>query len=117
MRISVSVEYQSPMPRPPMSRVPTALTSSTLPAFTPGIFGSLAGPGGVDSAGGISEGVAAVWLGVAGVWLGAAVVCVGVAVVGLVCAVLGLFCPYPVSAKQDASRKLLATRNSADISF
>src|SRR5450631_3683391 len=32
--ISVSVEYQLPMPRPPMSRLPTALTSSMLPALT-----------------------------------------------------------------------------------
>src|SRR5208337_388722 len=31
--ISVSVEYQYPMPRPPMSRFPTALTSSTLPGL------------------------------------------------------------------------------------
>src|SRR5580704_12818102 len=32
--ISVSVEYQLPIPRPPMSRLPTALTSSMLPGFT-----------------------------------------------------------------------------------
>ena len=32
--ISVSVEYQFPIPRPPMSRLPTALTSSIDPAFT-----------------------------------------------------------------------------------
>src|SRR5579863_431576 len=32
--ISVSVEYQLPMPRPPISRFPTALTSSMLPALT-----------------------------------------------------------------------------------
>src|SRR5579871_3077276 len=32
--ISVSVEYQLPMPRPPMSRLPTALTSSMLPGLT-----------------------------------------------------------------------------------
>ena len=32
--ISLSVEYQLPMPRPPMSRLPTALTSSMLPGFT-----------------------------------------------------------------------------------
>src|SRR5664279_1374718 len=32
--ISVSVEYQFPMPRPPISRLPTALTSSILPGFT-----------------------------------------------------------------------------------
>ena len=41
MRISVSVEYQLPMPRPPISRVPTAFTSSILPGLTPGIFGSV----------------------------------------------------------------------------
>ena len=35
--ISVSTEYQLPSPRPPISRVPTALTSSMLPCFTPGI--------------------------------------------------------------------------------
>src|ERR1700722_13543813 len=43
MRISVSVEYQLPMPRPPMSRVPTALTSSTLPCLTAGILPSAGG--------------------------------------------------------------------------
>ena len=32
--ISVSVEYQLPIPRPPMSRLPTALTSSMLPGLT-----------------------------------------------------------------------------------
>ena len=32
--ISESVEYQLPTPRAPMSRLPTALTSSTLPGFT-----------------------------------------------------------------------------------
>src|SRR6266568_5463542 len=32
--ISESVEYQFPSPRPPMSRLPTALTSSTLPGLT-----------------------------------------------------------------------------------
>src|SRR5580700_5780381 len=31
--ISVSVEYQLPTPRPPMSRLPTALTSSMLPGL------------------------------------------------------------------------------------
>jgi hypothetical protein len=36
--ISPSVEYQLPMPRAPMLRVPTALTSSMLPPFTPGIM-------------------------------------------------------------------------------
>src|ERR1700722_14516475 len=117
MRISVSVEYQLPMPRPPMSRVPTAFTSLTLPSFTPGIFGSRAGPGGVACAGGVSEGVAVVWVGAAVVGLGAAVVWV-VAGGGLVCAVLcGLFCPYPVTAKLGASSKLLATANSAGISL
>src|SRR5580698_3577457 len=42
--ISDSVEYQLPMPRPPMSRVPTEFTSLMLPCFTPGIFGSAADP-------------------------------------------------------------------------
>jgi len=32
--ISVSTEYQFPIPRAPMSRLPTALTSSMLPGFT-----------------------------------------------------------------------------------
>src|SRR3569833_1047419 len=32
--ISVSVEYQLPRPLPPMSRLPTALTSSMLPGLT-----------------------------------------------------------------------------------
>src|SRR6478752_4051513 len=32
--ISVSVEYQLPIPRPPISRLPTALTSSMLPGLT-----------------------------------------------------------------------------------
>src|SRR5580692_9570009 len=32
--ISESVEYQFPMPRPPISRFPTALTSSMLPGLT-----------------------------------------------------------------------------------
>src|ERR1039458_123814 len=32
--ISVSTEYQFPAPRPPISRLPTALTSSMLPGFT-----------------------------------------------------------------------------------
>src|SRR5882757_10160982 len=43
--ISDSVEYQLPRPRPPISRVPTELTSSWLPCFTPGItpFGPGAG--------------------------------------------------------------------------
>ena len=37
---------------------------------------------------------------------------------GLLCGVLcGVFCPYPVSANEGASSKLLATRISAGISF
>src|SRR5580692_556290 len=48
--ISDSVEYQLPMPRLPMSRVPTASTSPMLPFFTPGMlpsaFGVLLGGGG-----------------------------------------------------------------------
>src|SRR5271169_5405760 len=53
MRISVSVEYQLPMPRPPISRVPTAFTSLTLPCFTPGMIGSVGGwVIGMDEAGG-----------------------------------------------------------------
>ena len=56
--------------------------------------------------------------GLAVVGVGLAVVGVVVAGGGLLCGVLcGLFCPYPVSAKQGASSKLLATANSADISF
>ena len=56
--------------------------------------------------------------GVAVVGVGLAVVGVVVAVGGLLCGVLcGLFCPYPVSAKQGASSKLLATANSAGISL
>src|SRR5271155_5583616 len=42
MRISESVEYQLPTPRPPMLRVPTALTSSSLPGL---MWGSSASPG------------------------------------------------------------------------
>ena len=42
MRISQSVEYQLPRPRPPMLRVPTALTSSSLPGL---MWGSRASPG------------------------------------------------------------------------
>src|SRR3954451_22647864 len=34
--ISLSVEYQLPIPRPPISRFPTALMSAWLPALTPG---------------------------------------------------------------------------------
>jgi hypothetical protein len=68
MRISVSVEYQLPMPRPPMSRVPTALTSSTLPGLIPGILPSAGGTlaSGAELAGGVLLG--AVLLG--GVLLG-----------------------------------------------
>src|SRR5271168_2111099 len=40
--ISESVEYQLPAPRPPMLRVPTALTSSSLPGL---MWGSRASPG------------------------------------------------------------------------
>src|ERR1700734_4464279 len=101
MRISVSVEYQLPMPRPPISRVPTAFTSSTLPGFTPGMVWSVAGPGGVDAAGGVSDGAA-----------------VGGLLCGLDCGLLGdVLCAYPVSAIPGANSKLLATRNSAGISF
>src|ERR1700733_6533961 len=42
VRISQSVEYQLPRPRPPMLRVPTALTSSSLPGL---MWGSRASPG------------------------------------------------------------------------
>src|SRR6266487_5731624 len=42
LRISQSVEYQLPTPRPPMLRVPTALTSSSLPAL---MWGSRLSPG------------------------------------------------------------------------
>src|SRR5260370_25783747 len=42
LRISQSVEYQLPTPRPPMLRVPTALTSSSLPGL---MWGSRASPG------------------------------------------------------------------------
>src|SRR5713226_5844289 len=42
LRISQSVEYQLPMPRPPMLRVPTALTSSSLPGL---MWGSRFSPG------------------------------------------------------------------------
>src|SRR5580765_1387724 len=42
MRISESTEYQLPRPRPPMLRVPMALTSSSLPAL---ICGSRFSPG------------------------------------------------------------------------
>src|ERR1700722_15771623 len=43
-RISQSVEYQLPRPRPPMLRVPMALTSSSLPALMCG-FSSSPGEG------------------------------------------------------------------------
>src|ERR1700722_16689850 len=42
VRISQSVEYQLPMPRPPMLRVPMAATSSSLPDL---MWGSSASPG------------------------------------------------------------------------
>src|ERR1700722_11314010 len=42
LRISQSVEYQLPMPRPPILRVPMAATSSSLPDL---IWGSSASPG------------------------------------------------------------------------
>src|ERR1700733_11706853 len=118
MRISVSVEYQLPMPRPPISRVPTAFTSSTLPCLTPGIFWSVGGgaeeAAGADAAGGVSAGAAGADA-AGGVSAGAAV---GVLVCGLVgVLVCGLFCPNPVRVKPGASSKLLATTNSAGISF
>src|SRR5271155_2587510 len=43
--ISPSVEYQLPTPRPPILRVPTAFTSSMLPALTCTSFGSVLGAG------------------------------------------------------------------------
>src|SRR5271156_2109342 len=104
MRISVSVEYQLPMPRAPMSRVPTAFTSSILPGFTPGMAGSVAGPGGVDAAGGVSDGVAVGGL-LCGVLGGLLCGVLGGLLCGVFCGVL--FCPYPVSAKPGASSKLL----------
>src|ERR1700691_4713944 len=130
MRISVSVEYQLPMPRPPISRVPTAFTSSTLPCFTPGMVWSVAGPGGVDAAGGL-DGVDAaegpdgvvdapggVVDAVGGVVDAAGGVAEGAAVGGLACGLFcEVFCAYPVNAIPGASSKLLATRNSAGISF
>ena len=53
--ISDSVEYQLPSPRPPISRVPTAFTSSMLPGFTPFTTPSLptVGPGCGLAAGGV----------------------------------------------------------------
>src|SRR5271155_3480632 len=42
VEISQLVEYQLPMPRPPMLRLPTALTSSSLPAL---MWGSRFSPG------------------------------------------------------------------------
>src|ERR1700733_14779894 len=52
--ISDSTEYQFPTPRPPISRVPTALTSSILPGLILGGLGSLVlwplAPGGANSA-------------------------------------------------------------------
>src|SRR5580704_4924926 len=92
IRISVSVEYQLPMPRPPISRVPTAFTSSTLPCLTPGIFWSVGGgaeeAAGADAAGGVSAGAAGADA-AGGAPAGAAV---GVLVCGLVgVLVCGLF--------------------------
>src|ERR1700733_10353380 len=122
MRISVSVEYQLPMPRPPISRVPTAFTSSTLPCFAPGMVWSVAGPGGVDAAGGPDGVVDAPGGGVVdavgGVVDAAGGVAEGAAVGGLACGLLGeVFCAYPLNAIPGASSKLLATRISAGISF
>jgi hypothetical protein len=105
------------MPRPPISRVPTAFTSSTLPGFTPGIVWSLetgvdagadvagAEDAGVDDGGAEDE--------AAGVSDGAGVAD-GAGVCWLVC---GLFCPYPVETSPGANSKLLATMSSAGISF
>src|ERR1700761_2593689 len=58
--ISDSVEYQLPTPRAPILRVPTALTSSMLPAFTPGMLPSAFGValgGGAAAAGDAASGV------------------------------------------------------------
>src|ERR1700691_5931861 len=121
MRISVSVEYQLPIPRPPISRVPTAFTSSTLPCFTPGMVWSVAGPGGVDAAagaGGVADAPGGVADAVGGVVDAAGGVAEGAAVGGLACGLFcEVFCAYPVNAIPGASSKLLATRNSAGISF
>src|SRR6202041_3236975 len=112
MRISVSVEYQLPMPRPPISRVPTAFTSSMLPCLTPGILESVGGvfasdaeEAGAEEAGGGSDGAA-----LGGVLDGL----LGGLDCGLDC---GLFWPYPVRVKAGESNRLLATINSAEISF
>src|SRR5579863_4433650 len=103
--ISVSVEYQLPMPRPPMSRLPTALTSSMLPAlilpislpgattlsgFTATLVAGVSPPTGVvpgagsfwpvlsDAAAGSDAG-GVVWAGVAaGCWAGAGAWAAGV---------------------------------------
>src|ERR1700733_8066321 len=100
MLISVSVEYQLPRPRPPISRLPTALTSSMLPGFTPGMVWSVAGPGGVDAAGGLGGvveapgGVVDAVGGVVDAVGGAVDAAEGVAVGGLAGGLLcGLFCP------------------------
>src|ERR1700691_4859649 len=117
MLISVSVEYQLPRPRPPISRLPTAFTSSMLPGFTPGMVWSVAGPAGVDAAGGLGGVVDApggVVDAVGGVVDAAGGAAVGGLAGGLLC---GLFCPKPVNAKEGASSKLLTTRNSAGISL
>src|ERR1700722_20413282 len=97
MRISLSVEYQLPRPRPPISREPTAFTSSMLPGLTPGMVGSVAG--GVE-AGAAEAGGAGVGDGAGDCWL-----------------VCGLFCPYPIGTRPGANSKLPATINSAGISF
>jgi len=63
------------MPRAPMSRLPTALTSSTLPGLTPGILPSVGGASGAVPAGAfgvtVGAGIAVVESGVAEVVLGA----------------------------------------------
>src|ERR1700684_1042176 len=99
MRISVSVEYQLPIPRPPISRLSTAVTSSTLPALIPGMVGSLEAwgdPGTGGAASGAGAGDAVVEAGAAGVEDEAGGVFDAGGVCWLVC---GLFCPYPVKAK------------------
>src|SRR3984957_21221311 len=112
MPISVSVEYQFPRPRPPISRLPTAFTSSMLPGFTPGMVWSVAGPGGVDAAAGLG-GVADAPEGVVDA-VGGVVDAAG----GVAGGLLGeVFCAYPVRAIPGARSKLLATRNFAGISF
>src|ERR1700733_11853605 len=99
MRISVSVEYQLPIPRPPMSRVPTALTSSMLPVLTPGIFPSA---GGTD----VASAAGAAVLSAAGAAGAAAAGGVDGAEAGGVdegWLVGGVFCPYPGRVRPGAS--------------